>query len=44
MHHRHQFECKVVLDSELDSMSESGIPNWIGLQLKLDALAGPPHL
>jgi hypothetical protein len=26
---RHQFECKVVLDSELDSKSDSGITNWV---------------
>jgi hypothetical protein len=39
-----QLECNVVLDFELDSKSDSGIPNWIGIQLELDALFGPPCL
>jgi hypothetical protein len=26
----HQFKAEVVLDSELDSKSNYGIPNWIG--------------
>jgi hypothetical protein len=30
MCHVHQFEAEVVLDSELDSKSNSGILNWIG--------------
>jgi hypothetical protein len=30
MHPIHQFEVEVVLDSELDSKSNSEIPNWIG--------------
>jgi hypothetical protein len=30
MHPVHQFEVEVVLDSELDSKSNSTIPNWVG--------------
>jgi hypothetical protein len=40
----HQFECNVVLDFELYSKLDSGIPNWIGLHLEFDALVGPPRL
>jgi hypothetical protein len=29
MHLGHKFECKVVLDSELDSKSNSEISNWV---------------
>jgi hypothetical protein len=30
MHPERQFECKVVLDSELDSMLDFEISNWFG--------------
>jgi hypothetical protein len=53
MHHVRQFECKVILDSKLDSKFNFGIPNWFGsppcFARFLDSpscprsLARPPH-
>jgi hypothetical protein len=38
----HQFECKVVMDFELDSKSHSGILNWLGSPPYCAHLLGSP--